>query len=140
MLSRHVRTQRSQLTELKQGIQIYPRHDHDDDDGSQNDPPENRQTHREHPFSAVKIDAICRACMQFHTLFSPCTQAIRQTRFASIINTAYRYLNGETNRRWRRDTPCRDAKRWPRNNNIATARGGVKSTPRYQLIEEGIPA
>ena len=49
------------------------------------------------------------------------------------------YLNGETNRRWRRDTPCKDAKRWPRNNNMATASGGVNSSPKYQLIEEGIP-
>src|SRR5437899_4717918 len=45
------------------------------------------------------------------------------------------HLNGETNRRWRRDTPCNDAKRWPRNNNMATASGGVKRSPRYQLIE-----
>lgn len=58
---------------------------------------------------------------------------------AWIILIAYSYLNGETNRRWRRDTPCSDAKRWPRNNNIATASGGVNRIPRYQLIEEGIP-
>ena len=104
--------------------------------------------------------------MQFHTLFGHVTQAIRKTichlhdpiaerahtlgNFAQLSDqegrkpflpshTNHPYLYGETNRRWRRDTPWSDAKRWPRNNNIATARGGVKSSPIYQLIEEGMP-
>ena len=42
MVSGHVGTQRSQLAQLKQGIQIYPCHHHDDDQGGQNDPPEDR--------------------------------------------------------------------------------------------------
>jgi hypothetical protein len=103
--------------------------------------------------------------MQFHTLFQLATQGSSpQTRSCVIrasgkrglqerLSNAKRkgtifyffrpnllYLNGETNRRCRRDPPCKEAKRWPRNNSIATASGGVSSSPIYQLIEEGIPA
>ena len=42
MVSGHVGTQRSQLAQLKQGIQIHPCHHHDDDEGGQDDPPEDR--------------------------------------------------------------------------------------------------
>ena len=45
MASRHIGTQRSQLTQLKQGVQIYPRHHDNNDEGSQDDPPKDRYAH-----------------------------------------------------------------------------------------------
>ena len=42
MVRGHVGTQRSQLAQLKQDIQIHPCHHHDGDEGGQDDPPEDR--------------------------------------------------------------------------------------------------